>query len=285
MSRPVRQRKDIMNTLSPTLAATRTRPDPDAAAAPLAMRALAAAHLFVRPKRRAAEASPAATAARTLRLPVGELRYWIEGEGAPVLLVHGWEGAPTDLDAIARALRSRGQAVAWVELPAHGESNVSWTSVPHAAQAVALLGTALGRLRGVVAHSVGGAVASLAMGGQLQSRRAVLIGSPAEYRDYVHGFARSFGLGDDGAQALAQALADHYGIDVDRVSTPAAVRRLDASALLIHSREDPVVPFRDAELIAGAWPGAVLQGVDGLGHRRILSDPEVVAAAVAHVCD
>lgn len=269
---------------SSTLAVTKTRPDPDAAPAPIAMRAVAAAHLFVRPRRRDANVAPAATAARKLSLPVGELRYWIEGEGEPVLLVHGWEGAPTDLDTIARALRSRGQAVAWVELPAHGESNVSWTSVPHAGQAVALLGAALGRLRGVIAHSVGGAVTSLAMGEQLQSRRVVLIGSPADYRDYVHGFAHAFGLGDDGAQALTRALADLYGIEVESVSTPAAVHRLDAAALLIHSRDDSVVPFRDAEVIAAAWPGAVLQSVDGLGHRRILSDPGVVAAAVGHVC-
>lgn len=272
-----------MNTLSPTPVAPKTRTDPDAAAAPLATRALAAAHLFVRPKRRAADAAPAATPARTLRLPVGELRYWIEGEGEPVLLVHGWEGAPTDLDAIARALRARGQAVAWVELPAHGASNVTWTSVPHAGQAVALLGAALGRLRGVIAHSVGGAVASLALGEQLQSPRVVLIGAPADYRDYVQGFARAFGLGNDGARALTRALAEQYGIDVDSVSTPAAARRRDASALLIHSRDDAVVPFRDAEVIAAAWPGAVLHSVDGLGHRRILSDPEVVAAAVGHV--
>jgi hypothetical protein len=32
-----------------------------------------------------------------------------------------------------------------------------------------------------------------------------------------------------------------------------------------------------------AWPGAELLSVAGLGHRRLLRDPEVVRAVVAHV--
>ncbi|MFZ5545930.1 MAG: alpha/beta fold hydrolase [Pseudomonadota bacterium] len=254
------------------------------AASPLAQRALAAAHLFVRPRRRSADAAPAAAPARALALPSGDLRYWAEGEGEPVLLVHGWEGATTDLAGMAQALRARGQAVVWVELPAHGASAVGWTSVPHAAQALSALGSALGRLRGVIAHSVGGALAALAMADRLQVRRAALIGAPAEYRDYVHRFAQQTGLGAEGGQALSDALREQYGIDADRVSTAAAARGLDVPALLIHSRDDPVVPFADAEVIAAAWPGARLLSVDGLGHRRTLSDPAVVAAAVGHVC-
>jgi hypothetical protein len=34
-------------------------------------------------------------------------------------------------------------------------------------------------------------------------------------------------------------------------------------------------------VIVHAWPGAGLRITDGLGHRRILRDPDVIAAAVA----
>lgn len=270
--------------LPPTSNAAAGEQDSRTQSPSLVQLALAAAHLFVRPRRRDPASAPTIVPARSLVLPVGALRFWVEGDGEPVLLVHGWEGAPTDLDAVAQALRARGQAIAWVELPAHGQSAIEWTSVPHAAQAVAALGDTLGPLQGVIAHSVGGALAALAMAQRLEAPRVVLIGSPAEYRDYVRGFARQLGLDAQGTAAMTRALFDHYGIEVDRVSTPAAARGLDASALVIHSRDDPVVPFRDAEVIASAWPGAVLRGVDGLGHRRILSDLEVVTAAVTHVC-
>jgi len=246
-----------------------------------------AAHHFLRPRRATAGAAPPPpthTPARSLLLPNGELRYWIEGEGRPMLLVHGWEGQPADLAAFADALRARGQAIAWVELPAHGQSTIGWTSVPHAATALARLGETLGPVRGVIAHSVGGALATLALTQGLRADRVVLIGAPAEYRDYAHAFARQFGLDRDGTAAMLGALSAQYGIDVDRVSTPAAARGLAAAALVIHSRDDAVVPFRDAERIAAAWPGAVLHAVDGLGHRRVLADPAAVAAAVDHAC-
>jgi pimeloyl-ACP methyl ester carboxylesterase len=246
-----------------------------------------AAHHFVRPRRAHAAAAPTpptTAAARWLALPTGELRYWIEGEGRPVLLVHGWEGQPADQTAFANALRNRGQAIAWVELPAHGQSTIAWTSVPHAASALARLGETLGPVRGVIAHSVGGALATLALGQGLRADRVVLIGAPAEYRDYARAFALQAGLDAEGTAAMSHVLREQYGIDVDRVSTPAAARGLAAAALVIHSRDDAVVPFRDAERITAAWPGAVLHAVDGLGHRRVLADPAAVAAAVDHAC-
>lgn len=275
--------------MKPTLprAAGTTDPSVDPA---MRQRAVAAAHRFVRPRRASAapgaSGSPTTAPTRSVRLASGDLRYWIEGEGQAVLLVHGWEGHPTDLAPIAAALRGTGQAVAWVELPAHGESGIEWTSVPHAAAAVAQLGAHLGPLRGVIAHSVGGALTALALGQGLRAARAVLIGSPAEYRDYARAFAHQFGLDRAGAAAMADALREHYGIEVGSVSTPAAARGLRdpmPSALVVHSRDDAVVPFRDAEVIAAAWPGAVLKSVDGLGHRRVLADPAVIAAAVGHV--
>jgi pimeloyl-ACP methyl ester carboxylesterase len=51
--------------------------------------------------------------------------------------------------------------------------------------------------------------------------------------------------------------------------------------LLIHDRGDPDVPFRHAEEVAAAWPGARVLATDGLGHRAVLRDPTVVRSAVA----
>jgi hypothetical protein len=35
--------------------------------------------------------------------------------------------------------------------------------------------------------------------------------------------------------------------------------------------------------VAEAWPGARLVATDGLGHHRVLADPGVVEAVVAHI--
>ena len=51
--------------------------------------------------------------------------------------------------------------------------------------------------------------------------------------------------------------------------------------LLIHDRGDPDVPFRNAQEIAAAWPGARVLATDDLGHRALMRDPTVVRSAVA----
>jgi pimeloyl-ACP methyl ester carboxylesterase len=52
---------------------------------------------------------------------------------------------------------------------------------------------------------------------------------------------------------------------------------------VIHDRDDAEVPVANGEAIAAAWPGAQLVTTGGLGHTRIVHDPQVVARAVAFV--
>jgi hypothetical protein len=44
---------------------------------------------------------------------------------------------------------------------------------------------------------------------------------------------------------------------------------------VIHDRDDREVPYAGGVATANAWPGARLFTAGGLGHRRLLSDPEV----------
>ena len=218
-----------------------------------------------------------------LPLPGGELNHWQAGEGPAVLLVHGWEGSPADMAPFVEPLIAAGHHVVLAELPGHGHSSFEWTSVPHSAEAIFHLGTALGPLKGLIAHSVGGAVVTRAMEIGLTAERAVLIASPARYRDYARAFAAMLGLDREGSTQMLQQLAQRWGVDVARLSTPASAARLSQPALVIHSADDPVVPIADAESIIAAWAGAELMRCQGLGHRRILGDPAAVEAAVAFV--
>jgi hypothetical protein len=46
--------------------------------------------------------------------------------------------------------------------------------------------------------------------------------------------------------------------------------------LVVHDENDREVPIASGELVASAWPGAVLERTRGLGHRRILRDRRVI---------
>jgi pimeloyl-ACP methyl ester carboxylesterase len=53
--------------------------------------------------------------------------------------------------------------------------------------------------------------------------------------------------------------------------------------LLVHDRQDAETSWADSAAIAQAWPGSRLVTTTGLGHRRILRDPAVVAEVVGFV--
>ena len=50
--------------------------------------------------------------------------------------------------------------------------------------------------------------------------------------------------------------------------------------LVVHDRGDAFTPVTDGEAVAAAWPSTRLRLTDGLGHRRLLRDPDVVAEVV-----
>jgi pimeloyl-ACP methyl ester carboxylesterase len=221
----------------------------------------------------------------TLRIatPEGEVALQRAGTGPLVLLLHGWEGQASDLAAFAPPLIEAGYTVLAIDLPAHGASGGPQSSIPQAARALRAVGEALGPLHAVIAHSVGSAVLAEALHAGLTAQRAVLVSAPAHYERYARGFAAAAGLDAEGTDAMLVLLRGAIGIDVRDVSLPRRAPHLRQPALFIHSADDRVVAIEDSLTSAAAWPGARHLRVEGLGHRRILADPAVVAAAIEFV--
>jgi pimeloyl-ACP methyl ester carboxylesterase len=54
--------------------------------------------------------------------------------------------------------------------------------------------------------------------------------------------------------------------------------------LIVHDVDDRSMPVADGSAIAAAWVRSRLRTTAGLGHRRLLRDPDVVAEVVDFVC-
>ena len=67
-----------------------------------------------------------------------------------------------------------------------------------------------------------------------------------------------------------------------KVAMPkAAAPSMKADALFIHSLDDEQCPASEGKRAAEAWPGARFWPVDGLGHRALVQDDEVVSMAAS----
>ncbi|MDB5768052.1 MAG: putative hydrolase [Collimonas fungivorans] len=210
--------------------------------------------------------------------PTGKLVSWQAGRGPTVLLVHGWEGRSSDMAPFIPPLLAAGYRVVLVDLPAHGESEGTTSSIPACAAALLKFQDLIGPVYAAIAHSVGCALTVEAVRHGLQVERLVLIAPPARYFDYAVGFGVQAGL-DRHQVAAMIALLQEQGVDVADVDTPKAAANLKQPVLILHSNDDRVVPVSLGVEIANAWQGAQLLRFDGLGHRRILQAPEVIEAA------
>lgn len=240
---------------------------------------------FLTPRLPSAPAPDFLPGAERLRIdtPSGRVALQRLGQGPAVLLLHGWEGQAADLAAFAPPLLAAGFQVLAMDLPAHGDSEGRQTNIPHSARALRAVGDALGPLHAVIAHSVGSAVLAEALHAGLAAGRAVLIAAPAHYAAYARQVGLLAGLDTAGVARLLDLLREPLGIDIHEVSLPSRAAALTQPALFMHSADDRVVAIADSEASATAWPGARHLRLDGLGHRRILQEPAIVAEALQFI--
>ena len=207
------------------------------------------------------------------------------GRDAPaVLLVHGWGGHAAQMRPFVFPLLSAGFRVIAYDQPAHGVSEGRLTGLPDFAEVLAEVAAHHGDVSAVIAHSLGAAGAALALAnGKADFETAVLVSPPADMVGYSRRFARWHWMPEPVRRAMQAAIEERYGILWESLDVRGLATRVKARALVVHDRDDRVVPWTQGAQVARHWPGARLLSTDGLGHGRILADDFVTRAAADFV--
>ncbi|MBT2482891.1 alpha/beta fold hydrolase [Streptomyces sp. ISL-94] len=216
-------------------------------------------------------------------IPVATYR-WGDG-GRPVLLVHGWSSRASRLAGFVDALRAQGHTVIAFDTPGHGESGGRASTVRDYREIISRLHAEYGDFSAVLAHSIGVLASLFTLRDGVRADRVVAIGGIAEFGYLLDQFRARLGVGE----AVERVLRRH----IEQRLFPGEAdiwQRLDAThrpveesmpILLIHDADDDVATPAQSRAIAAAYGSrARLVETSGLGHRRILADREVIAAAV-----
>jgi len=240
--------------------------------------------LFRKPPRHRDSESERATLERGERLDLSldgrPLAVWRWGRGPAILLVHGWGSRGSRLAPFIAPLTDAGLSVVTFDAPGHGASGGRLSSLPQFISAIQTVARALGGVEAVVAHSMGGAAAALAMGRGLRARRAVFLAPAADPAGYSERFATMVGLTPAVLARMKWNIERRFGQSWEEFDVLRAARTTTAPLLVFHDRDDRDVPWSDGAAIVSAWPGAELVSTAGLGHTRITQDPAVVSRAV-----
>lgn len=213
-----------------------------------------------------------ATAERiTLRFGLSALRW---GQGPTVLMMHGWEGRPTQFAALIEALVAAGHTVVSLEGPAHGRSPGRQAHVALFARALLEAAAELPPLRAVIGHSMGGASVLLALQWGLRTEAAVSIAAPAQLLGVLRGFAQRLGMPARARAAFIRQVEQDVGLQVARLDVNGY--QLELPGLIAHASDDPLVAASEAQLIHKAWFDSRLLMLEEGGHQRVLADPLLV---------
>jgi pimeloyl-ACP methyl ester carboxylesterase len=200
-----------------------------------------------------------------------------------VLLVHGWEGRGSQLGAFVDPLVERGFRVVTFDAPGHGDSTLARGSIVEHERALHSIAREIGPVHAVIAHSVGGAAALLATRRGFHAERFALICPPAAPSRFAAGFARMLKLNDAIRDAMVARVEARYGMRFEELDVHRDAERLQAPVLVVHDRDDAVVPFADGASIAQSAPRGELVAVSGLGHSGILRASTVIDRVTRYV--
>lgn len=211
------------------------------------------------------------------------LPMWTWGEGPRVLLMHGWEGRGTQLGAFVDPLVRAGFQVIAFDAPGHGDGPGNHASIPEFADAIAAVRAHVGPLHAVVAHSMGAVSTLLASARRPLAERIVSVASPSQISSAFRSFGDALDLDEGVLAALPHAVEDRFALRLEELELSALAERVTVPTLVVHDLDDKDVEYASGERIAKALPNAKLVTTRGLGHRKILRDPQVVAHVVAFV--
>ncbi|WP_010223242.1 alpha/beta fold hydrolase [Pseudomonas donghuensis] len=212
----------------------------------------------------------------TLRFGLSALRW---GQGPTVLLMHGWEGRPTQFAHLIDSLVDAGYTAVALEGPAHGHSPGNEANVVLFARALLEAAAELPPLKAVVGHSMGGASMLLALQWGLRAEVAVSIAAPAQLLGVIRGFARHLGMPARARAAFIRQIERDVGVQISRLDVSGY--QLELPGLIVHAEDDQLVPVDESDAIHRSWFDSRLLRLPDGGHLRVLADPQLREGVLA----
>ncbi len=209
--------------------------------------------------------------------------YVWEQDGPTVLLVHGWEANAAAMRGFIRPLRQAGFRVIAFDAPAHGNSTGKQTNFMDYSGAIQTVIHAINPVEAIIAHSFGAAAALYVLGRRPEFgvQKVVSLSAPTRLEDMLTVWTNYLGLTSAAATAMERRIVDRVGVSLKSLSVETAVANIQIPGLIIHDRQDRMVAFKNAEVIHRQWPNSELLATNGLDHRGVLYNKEVLRAVSA----
>ncbi|KAF2506642.1 alpha/beta hydrolase [Flavobacterium zhairuonense] len=193
-----------------------------------------------------------------------------------ILLVHGWSGRGTQLFKIADELLKIGYSTVSFDAPAHGKSKGKSTIMSEFIASILEIEKQFGPFEIAIGHSLGGMSVLNSIKDGLQVKKAIIIGSGDIVQDILDEFISKLGLKQEISERLRDLFEEKYQVKMDDFSAYRAAQKVKIPVLVIHDNDDPEVFVKAGIHIHQHLENGTLYLTDGLGHRKILGNQNVI---------
>lgn len=200
-----------------------------------------------------------------------------------ILLSHGWSGRGTHLFKIADELLKAGFSTVSFDAPAHGKSPGKTTIMSEFVETILEIERQFGPFEAAVGHSLGGMSLLNATKKGLAINHLAIIGSGDVIQDILDDFIAKLELKPSTSSQLRLHFEKKYKVKMDDYSGYKSAIEITIPVLVIHDKNDTEVSVEAAIHIHKHLKNGELFLTEGLGHRKILGNSEVIEKVVRFI--
>ena len=223
---------------------------------------------------------------KTIKIPAIDnevIVYKFGKSDKKVLLVHGWSWRGTQLFKIADELVKHGYETVSFDAPAHGKSPGKTTHMVDFIASILEIEKQYGPFEAAVGHSLGGMSVLNAIKQGLNVNSAVIIGSGDIVQDIIDDFVSKLELKPYISTRLRNYFENKYKVKMNDFSAYVAAADVNIPVLVIHDKDDPEVAVKAGIHINEHLQNGTLILTEGLGHRKILGNTNVINKTVQFI--
>ncbi|RNC83564.1 MAG: alpha/beta hydrolase [Winogradskyella sp.] len=193
--------------------------------------------------------------------------YNWKGSGKTVFLAHGWESNASRWSYLLDTLKEKDYNIYAIDAPVHGMSDGKEFNALLYSECINSVAKII-QPEVIIGHSVGGMATTFCLHNHdLPSvKKIALLGAPAHFTGVFSRYKSMMGYNKRISEGLDTIVVNRFGKTVDYFSAANFTKEFNMQGLIIHDKNDKIIPYEDALLYKENFKNSELITTEGFGH-------------------
>ena len=193
--------------------------------------------------------------------------YRWAGRNKTILLAHGWESNASRWDYLLEDFKAQDYNIIALDAPAHGYSEGKRFNAILYSEFINVVIQKF-KPEVLIGHSVGGMASVFCLHNHdLPSiKKLLILGAPAHFTGVFSRYKQMMDYNKRISNGLDTMVNERFGHTVDYFSAANFTEDFKVKGLIIHDKNDKIIPYEDALLFANRYKNSKLITTKGFGH-------------------